>query len=189
MVVDTGEEAMVVVFATTAVGKVTWPRRRRLFIFSSAVNCFSYDLIETNILSSWAEKPKKVGTQHLGLGFDHLITSKEALGAVRRTVVAGVVAAAPVGGAQDLPVVEVVRGGEGAGPLCEAPILSWINQDVNGVMFFVLEGQDSDGDSSDDCFGHYHGTDEEYDENEVFEARGGSKAREKGVGDGVNCRG
>ncbi|QHO02474.1 uncharacterized protein DS421_13g424140 [Arachis hypogaea] len=52
MVVDTGEEAMVVVLATTAVGWVTWPRRRRQFIFFSAANCFFYDLIETNILSS-----------------------------------------------------------------------------------------------------------------------------------------
>ncbi|KAL1360546.1 uncharacterized protein [Arachis hypogaea] len=52
MVVDTWEEAMVVVLATTAMGWVTWPRKRRQFIFSSAANCFFYDLIETNILSS-----------------------------------------------------------------------------------------------------------------------------------------
>ncbi|XLR53352.1 hypothetical protein S83_004024 [Arachis hypogaea] len=56
MVVDTGEEAMVVVLATTAVGWVTWPQTRRQFIFSSATNCFFYDLIETNILSSCVQK-------------------------------------------------------------------------------------------------------------------------------------
>ncbi|XLR62631.1 hypothetical protein S83_013303, partial [Arachis hypogaea] len=56
MVVDTWEEAMVVVLATTAMGWVTWPRKRRQFIFSSAANCFFYDLIETNILSSCIQK-------------------------------------------------------------------------------------------------------------------------------------
>ncbi|XLR70017.1 hypothetical protein S83_020689 [Arachis hypogaea] len=54
MVVDTEEETMVVVLATTVVGWVTWPRRRRQFIFFSAANCFF--LIETNILSSSVQK-------------------------------------------------------------------------------------------------------------------------------------
>ncbi|QHN92563.1 uncharacterized protein DS421_17g584850 [Arachis hypogaea] len=60
---------------------------------------------------------------HLGLRFGNVITSKESLGAVRRTTVGGVIAAAPVGGARDQPVVEVVRGSEGAGPLCQ--VLLW----------------------------------------------------------------
>ncbi|QHN80458.1 uncharacterized protein DS421_20g678320 [Arachis hypogaea] len=57
-------------------------------------------------------------------GFEHpaFRWREESLGAVRRTAVGGVIAAAPVGGVRDQPVVEVVRGGEGADPLCQVPL-------------------------------------------------------------------
>ncbi|QHN78176.1 Protein FAR1-RELATED SEQUENCE [Arachis hypogaea] len=54
---------------------------------------------------------------------------------------------------------------------------------------FDIEGQNSDAGSSDDCSGHYLGTDNEYDDVEGFEPRGGPEAGEKSVGDANNCRG
>ncbi|XP_016199973.1 protein FAR1-RELATED SEQUENCE 5-like [Arachis ipaensis] len=54
---------------------------------------------------------------------------------------------------------------------------------------FNLESEGSDGGSSDDFCGHYCASDDEYDDEEGFESRGGSDSGEKGEGDAVDGKG
>ncbi|XLU80733.1 hypothetical protein S245_004153, partial [Arachis hypogaea] len=53
---------------------------------------------------------------------------------------------------------------------------------------FDSESEDSDAGSSETSSGLDRGTNDEYDDADDFESRGGPEAREEGVGDAENCR-